>query len=130
MNPNGLLGVPALTVGKDMTEGNEDLDILSHGIPRIAKGLAVRYAKVPGVHIIVRRDRCTGCGACVKKGFCRFRAISVMERVATIDERRCRGCARCTHLCPRDALAIEVRPHPIVRSALNRIDNRITRILK
>jgi heterodisulfide reductase subunit A-like polyferredoxin len=112
------------------TDGNEDPGILSHGIPKIAKNLAVRYARVPGVHIIVRKDRCKGCGACVKNQFCRFGAISITERDVSINEHRCRGCARCTHLCPRDALAIEVRPHPLVRSALQHIDHRITRLLK
>jgi heterodisulfide reductase subunit A-like polyferredoxin len=108
-------------------EGDHAID---HHIPRIAKDLAVRYARVPGVHISIRRDRCKGCGVCVREGFCRFGAISVTDRVASIDERRCRGCARCTHLCPRDALAIEVRPHPIVRSALKHIDHRITKLLR
>jgi heterodisulfide reductase subunit A-like polyferredoxin len=114
----------------EMTEGKGDPDIFNQGIPRVAKNLAVKYARVPGVHIIVMRDRCVGCGACVKKGFCRFGAISVTDRTVSIDERRCRGCSRCTHLCPRDAFAIEVRPHPMVRSALRHIDNRITKLLK
>jgi heterodisulfide reductase subunit A-like polyferredoxin len=113
-----------------LTGTSGDHDILDHGVPRIAKDLAVRYAKVPGVHIMVRTDRCKGCGACVKNGFCRFGAISVTDRMVTIDERRCRRCARCTHLCPRDALGIEVRPPQMVRSALKHIDGRITRLLK
>ncbi len=109
---------------------DNELQYLGHAIPMMAKNLAVRYARVPGVHIIVRQSRCKGCGVCVKKGFCRFGAISIVDTIAHIDERRCRGCARCTHLCPRDALAIEVRPHPIVRRSLNYIDNRIDRLLK
>jgi heterodisulfide reductase subunit A-like polyferredoxin len=112
-----------------LTEEDEPGHI-GEGIPRLAKDLAIKYARVPGVHIMVRADRCKGCGSCVKKGFCRFGAISMVERMASIDERRCRGCARCTHLCPKDALAIEVRPHPIVRSALRHIDHRIERLLK
>lgn len=100
------------------------------GISKIAKSLTFRYARVPGVHILVRRDRCKGCGACVNQAFCRFGAISVKDHLVTIDENRCRGCSRCTHLCPRDALAIEVRPPPIVKSTLKHIDNRIERLLK
>jgi heterodisulfide reductase subunit A-like polyferredoxin len=113
-----------------MAENDEHVNFLTPGIPRIAKRLAVRYARVPGIHIMVRRDRCIGCGACVKKGFCRFGAISITERTVSIDERRCRGCSRCTHLCPRDALAIEVRPPAMVRSALKHIDNKIDELLK
>jgi heterodisulfide reductase subunit A-like polyferredoxin len=112
-----------------MTE-EDRIQLLDHGIPKAAKELAVRYARVPGVHIIVRTDRCRGCGACVRKGFCRFGAISISERTVSIDERRCRGCARCTHLCPSEALAIEVRPHPLVNRALRHIDHRIERLLK
>jgi len=113
-----------------MTEGSEYIWGLNQAIPKMAKDIAVKYARVPGVHIIVRPDRCKGCGVCMKNGFCRFGAISVLDRIASIDERRCRGCARCTHLCPRDALAIEVRPHPLVRTALMHIDRRITKLLK
>ncbi|MGD0817401.1 MAG: 4Fe-4S binding protein [Methanomassiliicoccales archaeon] len=109
---------------------NGELGILNYGIPKVAKNLVVRYARIPGVHVVVRQDRCKGCGACVKKGFCRFGAISVVEKLATIDERRCRGCARCTHLCPRDAMAIEVRPHPLVKSALRHIDKSVEKLLK
>ncbi len=65
-------------------------NLLDHGIPKAAKELAVRYARIPGVHILVRPDRCRGCGACVREGFCRFGAISVVDRKATINERRCR----------------------------------------
>lgn len=113
-----------------MTERDHGLRHVGYEIPRIAKDLAVRYARVPGVRIMVRKDRCVGCGACVKKGFCRFGAIAMVDRVAVINEHRCRGCARCTHLCPRDALGIEIRPHPIVRSALRHIDHRIDKMLK
>lgn len=95
----------------------------------MTKDLAVRYARVPGVHIMVRADRCTGCGACVRQGFCRVGAISVVERRAKVDDRLCRGCSRCTHLCPRDALAIEVRPPTVVRNTLKRVDQEITRAL-
>ncbi len=103
---------------------------LNLGIPYVAKDLVVRYARVPGVHIFVRQDRCKGCGICVKNGFCRFGAITVLEHLAKIDERRCRGCSRCTHLCPRDALAIEVRPPHLVRRALHHIDDRLGKLLK
>jgi heterodisulfide reductase subunit A-like polyferredoxin len=113
-----------------MTDDDCGANYPIQGIPKIAKRLAVRYARVPGVHIMVRRDRCIGCGACVKKGFCRFGAITVADRMANIDERRCRGCSRCTHLCPRDALAIEVRPPAMVRNALKHIDNKIDDLLR
>ena len=92
------------------------------------KGLAVKYARVPGAYCFVKVDRCVGCGACVRKGYCRFNAISVQERMARVDERRCRGCSRCTHLCPRGALAMEIRPPLLVKDALKRIDETVGRL--
>jgi heterodisulfide reductase subunit A-like polyferredoxin len=93
----------------------------------LSKELALKYARVPGVHILVRGDRCTGCSNCVRKQFCRMNAISVKERRASIDENLCRGCGRCTHLCPRNALAIEVRPPAMVRSTLKKLDDEISK---
>ena len=113
-----------------MADEPEAVPSQHRGISKIARDLTVRYARVPGIHILVRRDRCIGCGVCVKQGFCRFGAISVKDHLATIDDNRCRGCSRCTHLCPRDALAIEVRPHPIVKSTLKHLDDGIERLLK
>jgi len=95
----------------------------------VSKGLAVRYARVPGIHIMVRPDRCVGCGACVRKHFCRFGAISMSERQVNINDTICRGCGRCTHLCPQNALAMEVRPPKLVTGTLSFIDRGISDIL-
>lgn len=108
---------------------SDPITFIGRSAANISKELAIRYARVPGVHIFVRPDRCTGCSSCVRKGFCRMNAISVVERKATIDERLCRGCGRCTHLCPRNALVIELRPPPLVRATLKRVDEGIGKIL-
>ncbi|NLK24986.1 MAG: hypothetical protein GX307_00185 [Euryarchaeota archaeon] len=100
-------------------------------LPSLPRELAVRYARVPGVYALVRQERCSGCSACVRKGFCRFGAISMTEeRKAHVDERRCRGCGRCTHLCSRDAFALEIRPPRLVTKTLRRIDNELTELMK
>ena len=91
------------------------------------KGLAVRYARIPGAYCFVKVDRCNGCGTCVRKGFCRVNALSVRERRAAVNEHRCRGCGRCTHLCPRGALAMEIRPPALIKDALKHIDDTISR---
>lgn len=115
-------------------EGENDVtdpfDLLARSVYYNTKELAVRYAKVPGIRIFVKADRCTGCSKCVRDGFCRFGAICVAERKAVIDERRCRACMRCTHLCPRNALAIEVVPPKVVQDTLREVDNEIDRRLK
>lgn len=104
-------------------------DFVTKTIPGLSKELAVRYARVPGVHILVRKDRCVGCGQCVKRSFCRVGAISIRDRNVTIDDRRCRGCGRCTHLCPKNALALELRPPRLVTDTLKRIDDEVSTIL-
>lgn len=72
--------------------------------PQVTKDLAMKFARVPGVHIAVLDDRCTGCGACVKKNYCLINAISIVDKKARVDQALCRGCARCTHFCQRHAL--------------------------
>lgn len=95
---------------------------------RKTRDVAVRHARVPGLHAFVRRERCIGCGACVRKRFCRFGAISIGEdKKAVVDDGRCRGCTRCTHLCPKNAFSMEVRPPAIVRETLRTLDRELTR---
>ena len=97
-------------------------------VPRMSREFAVRYAKVPGISIAVT-DRCVGCGICVKKGFCRFGAISVVNKKASINTRSCRHCGRCTHLCPRNALAIELRPPSVVSDVVRQVDKEISKFI-
>ncbi|OPY31922.1 MAG: CoB--CoM heterodisulfide reductase iron-sulfur subunit A [Methanomassiliicoccales archaeon PtaU1.Bin124] len=109
---------------------NDPFDILARSIYRDTKELAVRYARVPGIHIMVVQDRCIGCGKCVREGFCRFGSISIVEKKAVVNARRCRGCMRCTHLCPKGAFIIELRPPQAVNDTLRAIDNQIDRRLR
>jgi heterodisulfide reductase subunit A-like polyferredoxin len=96
---------------------------------RKTRDVAVRHARVPGVRALVRQERCTGCGACVRKGFCRFGAIRIDDsRKASVDDQACRGCSRCTHLCPRDAFTMEIRPPVFVKRTLRTLDNELGRI--
>jgi|GEM_PF-1940895 len=97
---------------------------------RKTRDVAARHARVPGVRALVRHERCTGCGACVRKGFCRFGAIRLDDsRKALVDDQACRGCTRCTHLCPRNALTMEIRPPAIVRETLRTLDKELGRVL-
>jgi len=99
-------------------------------VSQVPREAVVRFARVPMVRAAVRHERCVGCAACVRKAFCRFGSISVAERKAHVDERRCRGCGRCTHLCPKNAFALEIRPPEAVTNTLRRIDNELTGLLR
>jgi heterodisulfide reductase subunit A-like polyferredoxin len=95
---------------------------------RKTKNVAVRHARVPGIRALVRQEKCIGCGACVRKGFCRFGAISLDDNgKAMVDDRICKGCTRCTHLCPRNAFTMEIKPPAMVREALRSLDRELAR---
>ncbi|MDW5563749.1 MAG: 4Fe-4S binding protein [Methanomassiliicoccus sp.] len=97
---------------------------------RRTRDVAARHARVPSLRALVRRERCVGCGACVRKGFCRFGAISMDEdKKAVVDDSKCRGCTRCTHLCPRNAFTLEVQTPAIMRETLRTLDKEFTRFL-
>ncbi len=107
-----------------MSSGNpldNPIGFLMGTVPRLSKEVALKVARVPCVHVHVLNDRCVGCGACVKKRFCLVNAISVVDRKAKVDDRRCRGCGRCTHFCPRKALILELRPPAIVQGAIDQV---------
>lgn len=107
------------------------VSVIGRAAIRKAWKAADKYARVPGLRALVRKERCVGCGACVRKGFCRFGAISMgYDRKAAVDDRACRGCTRCTHLCPENAFTMEIRPPAMVKEALKGLDAEISRALK
>ncbi|MBP7601997.1 MAG: 4Fe-4S binding protein [Thermoflexales bacterium] len=63
------------------------------------------HQKAGAVRIVVDRDRCLYCGACVAA--CPPDAIYLRNGALTIDERTCTGCARCARMCPVGALSAQ-----------------------
>ena len=57
---------------------------------------------VHGAPLEVNRDKCAGCGACMKIG---CPAISLRDGKAKIDPTLCIGCKVCTQMCRLGALA-------------------------
>ncbi len=68
----------------------------------------VRELAPSGYLAVVDRERCKGCGACVKK--CPFDALRLEDEVAVVDPEACMGCGVCREFCPEDA--IELREDP------------------
>ena len=58
--------------------------------------------------VVVAADRCTGCGACIRR--CQFGALSKDGEVCVTDYARCVGCGVCVSACPVEALTMERRP--------------------
>lgn len=54
--------------------------------------------------IILSRDRCTGCTACIK--VCPTEAIRINRSKAVIYDRRCIDCGRCVSVCPHHAYSV------------------------
>jgi len=53
--------------------------------------------------IVVDKDKCTGCGSCVK--ICHEGCMSLVDGVATVDRKYCSTCSQCVAICPEQALS-------------------------
>lgn len=60
--------------------------------------------------IRVNKDKCTGCGLCVKA--CPFSAITLKENKATIDLNKCTFCGACVEICKPKAIELEKEQKP------------------
>ena len=66
-----------------------------HGTPMLASA---------GYVSRVAADLCVGCGICAD--FCQFRALSVSDGMATVDDSLCMGCGVCVSKCEQGALSL------------------------
>jgi electron transfer flavoprotein alpha subunit len=57
------------------------------------------------MQIIVFKEKCTGCRLCLKS--CPFGAISIVDKLAVIDQAKCNFCGACVDTCKFKAIAIE-----------------------
>lgn len=53
-------------------------------------------------------ERCTGCGACLKR--CQVHAVAEVEGIAVVDAGRCIGCGLCVTGCSAGAASLRKRP--------------------
>lgn len=53
----------------------------------------------------VSKDKCTGCGQCIK--VCPTEAISMVKEKAVIAPEECIYCETCIDECPKDAISMK-----------------------
>ena len=53
--------------------------------------------------VVIDREKCTGCGSCVK--ICHEGCLSLVDGVASIDYDYCSTCSQCVAICPERALS-------------------------
>lgn len=69
-------------------------------IKNVGMGCASKRGKFhqhSGVYPKIIKEKCTGCVLCVNR--CSFNAISLINKIATIDEKKCKGCGDCLVVC-------------------------------
>ncbi len=57
---------------------------------------------------VLDRERCSGCGVCVRR--CQMDALTIVDGKAVLDLDRCIGCGLCVTTCKRGALTLERKP--------------------
>jgi uncharacterized protein len=104
-------------IGKGI-EKYDSLLVLSHfkghshagfggALKNLGMGLGSRAGKLD-MHSAIRpsvtREKCVGCGVCVKN--CNAEAIFLEVGKAKIDQEKCEGCAMCISVCENKAVAV------------------------
>lgn len=62
-------------------------------------------AFITGFRAVIDHNLCIKCGKCIT--YCRFEAISIIDRSVCISETSCDGCKLCTHVCPVEAIKMK-----------------------
>ena len=69
-------------------------------LKNLGMGLASRKGKLrqhSGIKPTINAASCTGCAQCVK--WCPEDAITIVEKIAVIDDKKCIGCGQCLSVC-------------------------------
>ena len=69
--------------------------------------------------LIIHKDKCTGCGICVNS--CPFNSITVVERLAIVEETSCTLCGACAKegVCPFEAIEMRIEEKNVDKVALS-----------
>lgn len=92
-------------------------------LPNLDRSISSKVSRLPGVEIIVRLDKCTGCGLCTKN-VCFINAISLKSGHSSINE-ICVGCGRCVEACPQKAIELEIFDESFVQKTVERLTAKV-----
>ncbi|WP_458406055.1 DUF362 domain-containing protein [Methanobrevibacter sp.] len=93
-------------------------------IPHLEEEISSKVTKLDGVNVKFHEEKCKKCLKCAKENVCMFDALTVKDRVVSINYDNCLGCGLCTHVCKFDALTIEYSDKSI-NNVINRMYNLI-----
>jgi ferredoxin len=92
-------------------------------LPDLDARNSAKVTAMPGVQVTVNTDACTGCGKCAREG-CFVDAIHMVDGKAQISA-DCRGCGRCTEVCPRKAISLTITDMGYVNTQIERISSLV-----
>jgi ferredoxin len=82
------------------------------------------WKRLPGVRVLLDKEKCNGCGACERK--CPCNAITMKDGKAELDENLCKACDLCAKTCMRDAVKLKVDDLDFtINSLINRLDRKV-----
>lgn len=88
---------------------------IPYAYPIIGEG----FQRMPGLKITVT-DACSGCGICENE-ICLFKAITIEDERAVINEDACRTCGRCANFCPENAVEITIEDPNYIEKTIDHL---------
>ncbi|MFX0149226.1 MAG: DUF362 domain-containing protein [Candidatus Hodarchaeota archaeon] len=91
-------------------------------LPFVSNKIASKVTKMPGVNVTVSKEKCIGCGTCIKA--CFVKAIEIIDNKSIISD-ECRGCGRCVEVCPQNAVDLTIEDIECLNKTIERVESLV-----